>query len=205
VTTAVQQWSLQGEYLEACNCDWGCPCKFGASPSKGYCQGIIGFEVQQGSYGQVDLGGLGMALILSAPGSPFMGNITATIYVDERATPDQRQAFESIVSGKSGGFWEIISSLVSDNRGIKFAPMQMENSGSRRTFTIPGLVTLVNEPLVNPVTQQVQEVMVSNSFDPFCVSGRAGKSVTAVSSDPDLSFDVTGQQGYIGSFSWAGP
>jgi hypothetical protein len=37
MTTAVQQWSLQGEYLEACNCDWGCPCKFGATPSKGYC------------------------------------------------------------------------------------------------------------------------------------------------------------------------
>jgi hypothetical protein len=153
----------------------------------------------------VDLSGLGMALILSAPGSPFMGNLTVTAYMDERATPEQRQALETILSGQAGGFWEIISSLVSDHRGIKLAPMRMETSGSQRTFTIPGLVTLVNEPLVNPVTQQEQEVMVSNSFDPFCVSGRAGKSATAVSSDPDLSFDVTGQQGYIGSFSWAGP
>ena len=205
MTTGVQQWSLQGEYLEACNCDWGCPCKFGASPSKGYCQGIIGFSVQQGSYGPVDLSGLGIALIMSAPGSPFMGNLTVTSYVDQRAAPEQRQALEAILSGKAGGFWEIIASLVSDHRGIKFAPIHMETSGSRRTFTIPGLVNLVNEPLVNPVTRQEQEVMVSNSFDPFCVSGRAGKSAAAVSSDPDLSFDVTGQQGYIGSFTWAGP
>lgn len=203
--TTGNQWSLRGEYLEACSCDWGCPCKFGATPSKGYCQGVLGFQIQEGNYGQVNLGGLGIAGIISAPGSPFMGNITATFYVDERATPEQRQALETILSGQAGGFWEVIGTLVSDNRGIKFAPMQMESSGKRRTFTIPGVVNLVNEPLVNPVTEQEQEVMVENSFDPFCVSGRAGKSATAVSSDPDISFDLTGQQGYIGAFAWAGP
>jgi hypothetical protein len=45
-----------------------------------------------------------------------------------------------------------------------------------------------------------------NSFDHFCISGRAGKSTIAVCSDPDISFDLSGQQDYIGSsFSWAGP
>ena len=203
--TTANQWSLQGEYLEACSCDWGCPCKFGAAPSKGYCQGVLAFDIRDGNYGQVNLGGLGMAGIISAPASPFKGNITATFYIDERATPEQRQALQTIISGQAGGFWEVMGSLISDNRGIKFAPMQMESSGNRRTFTIPGRINLVNEPLLNPITQQEQEVMVSNSFDPFCVSGRAGKSATAVSSDPDLSFDLTGQQGYTGSFAWAGP
>jgi hypothetical protein len=180
MTTDVQ-WALRGDYLEACSCDWGCPCKFGASPTKGYCQGIIGFEIQEGSYRQVNLGGLGLAVIISAPASPFMGNITATFYIDERATPEQRQALEAILSGQAGGFWNALGSLVSDNRGIKFAPLQMETSGKRRTFTIPGVVNLVNEPLLNPMTQQEQEVMVTDSFDPFCVSGRAGKSTTAAS------------------------
>ena len=204
MTTSVQ-WSLKGDYLEACSCDSGCPCKFGASPSKGYCQGIIGFQVQDGSYGQVDLSGAGLMLLLSAPASPFQGNMTVGFYIDERATPDQRQALEAILSGQAGGFFGAIGSLVSDNRGIKFGPMRMETSGNRRTFTIPGVVNLVNEPLVNPITQQEQEVMVSNSFDPFCVSGRAGKSATAICSDPDFSFDLSGQQGYIGTFEWAGP
>jgi hypothetical protein len=199
------QWSLKGDYLEACSCDWGCPCKFGANPTKGYCQGVLGFAIREGSYGQVNLGGIGLCLIISAPGSPFMGNITGTIYIDERATPEQRQALEAIVSGQAGGFWEVIGSLISDNRGIKFAPLQMETSGKRRTFTIPDVVNLVNEPLLNPMSQQEQEVMVSNSFDPFCVSGRAGRSPTATCSDPDISFDLSGQQGYIGTFDWAGP
>ena len=199
------QWSLRGDYLEACSCDSGCPCKFGASPTKGYCQGVIGFQIQDGSYGQVGLSGIGLALLLSAPGSPFEGNMTVAFYIDERATPEQRQALEAILSGQAGGFFSAISALVSDNRGVKFAPLQMETSGKRRTFTIPGVVNLVNEPLVNPITQEEQEVTVTNSFDPFCVSGRAGKSATATCSDPDISFDLSGQQGYIGSFAWAGP
>ena len=198
------QWSLRGDYLEACSCDWGCPCKFGANPTKGYCQGIIGFEIQEGNYGQVNLGGLGLAIILSAPASPFLGNLTVTGYIDERATQEQRHGIETIMSGQAGGFWGAIASLISDNRGIKFAPMRMEASGKRRTFTIPGVVELVNEPLLNPFTKQEQEVMVSNTFDPFCTSGRAGQSAKAISSDPDLSFDLSGQQGYIGSFTWAG-
>ncbi len=198
-------WSLKGDYLEACSCDFGCPCKFGAAPTKGYCKGIIGFDIREGRYGPLDLSDLGVAGIISAPASPFMGNITATFYIDERATTEQRQALEAILSGQAGGFWPVVGALISENRGIKFAPVHMERSRSRRTFRIPGVVDLVNEPLVNPMTQQEQEVMVTNTFDPFCTSGRAGKSTKAVCSDPDISFDLTGQQGYIGSFDWAGP
>ena len=203
MTTGVQ-WSLRGEYLEACSCDWGCPCKFGANPTKGYCQGVIGFEIQEGRYGQVAVGGLGLAIILSAPSSPFLGNLTVTMYIDERATAEQRQALEAIVSGQAGGFWGAVGALITDNRGIKAAPMRMETAGKRRTFTIPGVVELVNEPLSNPMTKEEQEVMVTNSFDPFCTSGRAGKSARAICKDPDLTFDLSGQQGYIGSFNWAG-
>lgn len=199
------KWSLKGDYLEACSCDSGCPCKFGASPTKGSCQGVIGFEIQEGSYAETDLAGLGLALIINAPSSPLEGNITGTMYIDERASSEQREALESIVSGQAGGFWAVLPSLISDNRGVKYAPTEMVGDGTRRSFTIPGVVELVNEPLVNPITQQEQEVTVENSFDPFCVSGRAGKSTKAVCKDPDVSFDVSGQQGYIGTFDWAGP
>lgn len=199
------EWSLKGDYLEACSCDFGCPCKFGANPTKGHCKGILGFEIQDGSYGDVDLDGLGLALIIHAPAAPWEGDITGTTYIDEEATPEQREALQAILSGQAGGFWEILGDLISDDRGVKFAPVRMERSGKRRTFTIPGVLDLVNEPLVNPLTEQEQEVMVTDTFDPFCPSGRAGKSATAVSKDPDLSFDLSGQQGYIGAFTWTGP
>ena len=199
-------WSLRGRYVEACSCDAGCPCKFGADPTKGYCDGILGFRIDEGRFGQQDLSGLGMVLAMHAPASPFKGEIAATAYIDDRATAEQRQALETILSGKAGGLWEVVmDGLVTDFRGIKYAPVSMETSGDRWTVEIPDLIDVVNEPLTDPLTGKVQDIMVSETFDPFCRSGRAGRSAKAVCSDPDLSFDVTGQQGYVGPFEWAGP
>lgn len=206
MTDTNARWSLSGDYVEACSCDAGCPCKFGAAPTQGHCLGILGFEINEGSFGGVDLSGVRFVAIIKAPQTPFAGNITATSYIDERAGDEQRRALETIISGEAGGFWAVVmGSLVTDFRGIKYAPIEMETSGNRRTLTIPGVVEIANEPLVNPMTEEAQEIILSNSFDPFCEAGRAGRSTIAVSSDPDLSFDVTGQQGYTGSFAWAGP
>lgn len=199
------QWSLSGDYLEACSCDAGCPCKFGASPTKGHCQGVIGFRISEGIYGDVDLSGLGLALMLMAPGAPWEGGLTVTAYLDERATDEQQQALGEIVSGNAGGFWAVLPSLIADNKGVKTGALRMETSGKRRTFSIPGVVDVVNEPLVDPLTGEEQEVTVANTTDPFCPSGRAGRSVKATVTDPDISFDHSGQQGYIGTFSWGGP
>jgi len=38
-------WSVSGNVVIACNCDYGCPCNFNALPSHGTCEGgrvIIG-------------------------------------------------------------------------------------------------------------------------------------------------------------------
>jgi len=199
------KWSLAGEYIEACNCDAGCPCKFGADPTTGYCDGIIGFEIQQGHYGEVSLNGLRFALLLHAPGSPFRGELRTACYLDEGANPEQRQALEEILSGEAGGFWAVINTLVSDDRGVRFAPIQMETSGSFRTFEIPNVIKLVNEPLLNPFTEEPQEIEVRNTFDPFCAAGRAGRSTIATCKDPDFNYDLSSRQGYTGPFEWAGP
>lgn len=198
-------WTMAGEYIEACNCDAGCPCKFGAEPTKGHCDGIIGFEVREGHYGPVQLSGVRFALLLHAPGSPFSGDLRTGCYVDESSSSEQRQALEKIFSGEAGGFWSVISTLVTDNRGVKFAPIRMQTTGKRRTFDIPDVVELVNEPLINPITQEQEDVMVTHTFDPFCASGRAGISVKAVCRDPDFNYDLSNRQGYIGPFEWAGP
>jgi hypothetical protein len=153
----------------------------------------------------VELDGLRFALLLYAPESPFKGNLRTACYLDERAGQEQREALDKILSGKAGGFWSLISPLVSDNRGIEPAQIDMDTTGERRRFLIPGVLELANEPLVNPITGERQEVTVSNTFDPFCASGRAGRSVKAVCAVPDFEYDLTGQQGYSGPFQWAGP
>ena len=62
-------WRIRGDALEACSCDYGCPCQFGADPSKGFCEGVVGLHIQDGNYGNTRLSGLNLVLILRSPGA----------------------------------------------------------------------------------------------------------------------------------------
>src|ERR671923_939455 len=90
-------YHLKGVLLAACSCDWGCPCNFEAPPTKGFCEGGYLWHVQEGVYGQVTLHGLNFAMYGRSPGPVHLGNLTTLYFVDERATPDQRQAIEELL------------------------------------------------------------------------------------------------------------
>ncbi|MBN4056073.1 DUF1326 domain-containing protein, partial [bacterium AH-315-J23] len=47
----VINWTLDGQYFEACNCDAACPCVFLSPPTTGECTVIIGWHIQKGIYG----------------------------------------------------------------------------------------------------------------------------------------------------------
>lgn len=96
-------WSFEGDYFTACNCDWGCPCNFNARPTEGRCMGWGAWSIAQGRYGETSLDGTRFALYYSFPGAVEQGHGVARAYVDERASPAQREALEAIGTGKAGG------------------------------------------------------------------------------------------------------
>lgn len=51
------KWHINGVYVLACNCNYGCPCDFNARPTMGFCQGAVAFQVADGAYGDVRLDG----------------------------------------------------------------------------------------------------------------------------------------------------
>ncbi len=63
MTTQVK-WTMEADYLQACNCDYDCPCEFEAPPTQGYCEGIGAWRINQGSYGELSLDGLGLGVVL---------------------------------------------------------------------------------------------------------------------------------------------
>lgn len=70
-TKAKPNWKIHAYYLDACNCDWGCPCQFNAKPTHGNCEGLSGIHIIDGNYygdDDVTLDGLNMALGQIFPG-----------------------------------------------------------------------------------------------------------------------------------------
>src|SRR3954453_192378 len=87
-------WHIKGSYFEACNCDPICPCRrvdgeAGGRSTHGVCMGVLSWIVEDGAVGDLDLGGLPVALAVrysdDEEGSPW----TWVLYVGEEATDDQ--------------------------------------------------------------------------------------------------------------------
>src|SRR6266850_638817 len=65
MATATQpqtRYRLKLKQIEACNCNHGCGCQFSGFPDNGNCEFVIGWEVDEGKFGNVALAGLRFAV-----------------------------------------------------------------------------------------------------------------------------------------------
>jgi Protein of unknown function (DUF1326) len=101
-------WRIAGAYFESCNCEAICPCRMvggvaGGRSTYGVCFGVLGWRIDEGHSGAVDLSGLCAALTIryddDEPGSPW----SILLHVDERGAREQRAAIEQIFLGELGG------------------------------------------------------------------------------------------------------
>jgi hypothetical protein len=89
---ASADWRLEGEWLKNCNCAFGCPCDFNAKPTNGECEGLVAMRITKGHFNDVSLDGLHFAVTVHFPGPLHEGNGDAQPILDERASPEQRNA-----------------------------------------------------------------------------------------------------------------
>ena len=55
------KWRIAGEEIANCNCAWGCPCQFNALPTTGNCEALVGWQVEEGFYGDTKMVGVRFA------------------------------------------------------------------------------------------------------------------------------------------------
>ena len=123
-TDKIPRWQLAVDYVETCNCNFGCPCNFSGYPTDGFCEALVGYHVRQGRFGRTRLDGLDVVYAAAWPRAIHQGGGTMRLYVAEQATPEQRDALVQIFSGKAKG-----------NGPFPFAlPEKMRTSPSRCSF-----------------------------------------------------------------------
>jgi hypothetical protein len=152
---ATRDWRIAGQELGNCNCAWGCPCQFNALPTYGRCYGFTCVEIHEGHLDRTRLEGVRFAGLYGWPGAIHEGNGSRWLIIDERATPEQRNALETIESGEVGGiFFEVFSSMCPNRAETAFAPIELEidREAGVASARIPGIVDARTEPIRNPVT-----------------------------------------------------
>ena len=136
------KWGLSGSYFEACNCDVACPCVFTSAPTEGKCTVLLAWHINKGKYGDVALDGLNVAMAAYAPGHMLQVKWDVALYLDEKATPQQRDALTTIYAGKAGGEPAALAPLIGRVLGIKPVRIEFIVKGKERSLRMPGIAEM---------------------------------------------------------------
>jgi len=145
-----KKYSLKGEMLSGCNCDWGCPCNFEIPPSYGNCEGVYMWHVVSGQYDGVSLDGTTFGQFGLYPEAIHLGNGTVFDVIDEKLNPEQRQAVETILAEVEP--LSVFHDLATTFLGFQYKPMELHLDGIRSGLKIPGILDLKLDAMKNPVT-----------------------------------------------------
>ena len=123
---AEKKWHINGDFILACNCNYGCPCNFNARPTTGWCEGALGFRIEDGHYDDAELDGLKVMVAAKWPGAIHAGNGVAAFYIDEGASEAQRDGLVDILSVNAGGMpWSVFASTWSHTLSPRSAPISV--------------------------------------------------------------------------------
>src|SRR5947207_15600497 len=122
-TISTVKWFMEADYLQACNCDYGCPCEFSAPPTKGFCEGIGAWQIRRGQCGDLSLDGLALGFAAHWPKAIHEGNGTLALFIHEKANAKQREALLKIAKGEFGGLpFEILAVTFSKLIELQYTP-----------------------------------------------------------------------------------
>ena len=176
----MKKWFFDADYLQSCNCDYGCPCEFSAPPSPGFCEGLGVWRIDEGEYDGLSLKGTGLGFAAKWPGAIHEGNGTVLLFVDEKASPEQREALLTIGSGQAGGLpFEILATTFSTLLEPRFVPFDFHLDGLKSSARLGNAFQIALEPIKNPVTGAPEQVTVNHGTGFIfqtaeCASAREG-------------------------------
>ena len=149
-------WYVEGMQFGNCNCAYGCPCQFEADPTYGNCRGFEVLQIDKGHFGDVDLGGLRVAMFYGWPGLISEGNGELQAVIDENATPEQFNALEQVMHGKeteeAATHWWVFCAMSSTIHPTLSKPIEYEVDMEARTakVSIPGVLESTGTPIIPP-------------------------------------------------------
>src|SRR5215471_2039528 len=131
----VPDFDVQGISMTECQCTaYACPCRSNGHPTHGSCDAADFAFIRSGHYGNVDMSGF-KAVTVGDLINADASKVHATVYFDEKSTPEQRKAFTEMLGFMFG--WNPPNIV-----GTKIVPIQFTESADKTvyTLTIPGIL-----------------------------------------------------------------
>jgi hypothetical protein len=205
---SIPEWKIATNYVETCNCDFGCPCNFSGFPTYGFCRAMVFMKITKGNYGDVPLDGLSVVYVGSWPKAIHEGSGTLQIYVSKEANQKQRDAITKLVHGKAkgNGFFAIFATTMKYVLEPQFVEVKYKIDGKNSSFSVPGVLDAQLESFKNPMTGEESETQINLPKGFIWQTARACKSKIMRIVSPNLTFDESGQNAFfVESVTFKGP
>ena len=197
------QWKLNGGYFEACNCDAACPCVFLGPPTQGECTVLVAWHIDKGNFGATSLDGMNTVLAAHSPGHMLQVKWKVALYLDERATQEQRDALTRIFAGQAGGHLANLAPCIGEVLGVKAVSIDYRAEGRRRSMAIRGVADVDIEAVPG---QNGGEATVAGM--PFCVvpgiPAVVAKSKLVKYHDYGYQWEISDKNGFYSPFAYEG-
>ena len=208
----IPKWHVAGDWFDVCKCMIPCPCTFAQAPTSGDCEGVMAWHVREGRYGDVRLDALNLVSVSNFFGNAWAGEAKVTIgfFIDERADESQREALQSIFSGRAGGWMANFAELFGDVRGFEVAPIDFEIADDLAYWRaeIAGKVIAKAEALTGPTTPPGKRVQTINPPGSETGPGQVATWATATLNEVDafgFKWDWAGRSSKHIPFDLSGP
>jgi len=127
----------------------------------------------------------------------------AALYLDERATQEQRDSLTKIFAGQAGGHLANVAACVGEILGVKAVPIDYRAEGKRRSISIKGLADLEIEAVPG---QNDAEVTIADA--PFCIvpgiPSVVAKSKRLSYRDYGYQWELSDRNGFYSAFAYQG-
>ena len=196
-------WWARGLLFENCACTLVCPghMHFSQLCTHERCKGYWAMRFDAGMFGDVPLAGLRAVIGFDTPQRMVDGHWVQSLIIDRSASPEQRRALETLLTGKAGGPWEKLAGFVGTQLPTEFRPIEMADEGPTKRVTIA-------ERLKAVVTQirgrdKARPVLFENIFNQIHAPTQVVALGDAEYADAAITFHNTGSHGLFSSFDWA--
>ena len=167
------------------------------------CVGYWALRFDDGLFDGVPLAGLRAIVAFDSPKRMIDGDWTEVLIVDASASPPQRAALETLLTGRAGGPWEILGRFVGRRLETRYVPIEMTDDGATKRATIRGLLDSV-------VTQirgrdRSQPVRFENIFNQIHASSQVLALGTTTYDDGVIRIRTEGTHGLFSTFDWSSP
>lgn len=204
---AIPSWMASGQYYETCSCDYVCPCileQMSVEPSRGTCTFAMAFQIEKGKFDNQTLDGLGFIVLGQTPEAMIKGNWSVGLVIDDRATPEQRDAIAAIASGSAGGPMAGLAGLIGKFLGVESAPVKFGRDGASWSVTAAKLVDMAAQPSMGINPTATEPLKLSNTGHPASDTVALAHALKSHVDALGLSWnDASGKNnGQYAPFSW---